>query len=249
MGTQLPPGLLSARGDWAPPEHIPGSLRAPRHQPAPPPPAPLPLDGFLQLLGLHFILLHLLLHRLILLGGGGRGPLQQPPLPQSLGLGSTGRGGSRSCRPRGWGLRPIPGAEEGSPGGVLTLRCCSCRRSSSSCRLLFSISVWRFRFSCRDGTAAQPGSAWGRGSSGHGRRGGASIPGGGSLRARVCTAGAPLPSTPPPGTAPRQPSAGGNWGSFRLALLSESRRREPSPARPLPLAPPRCTSWGRSRLF
>lgn len=68
----------------------------------------------------------------------------------------------------------------------------------------------------------------------------------------------PLVRPPPPGTAPRQgetfpgeTEAGRaqSRGSFCLALLSESRRWEPSPARPLPPAPPRCTSWGRSRLF
>lgn len=63
-----------------------------------PTPAPLPLDGFLQLLGLHLILLHLFLHGLFLLGGRGWGPLQEPSLPQSLGLGS--RRGSRSCPPQ-----------------------------------------------------------------------------------------------------------------------------------------------------
>lgn len=60
--------------------------------------APLPLDGFLQLLGLHLILLHLFLHGLFLLGGRSWGPLQEPSLPQSLGLGSTR--GSRSCPPQ-----------------------------------------------------------------------------------------------------------------------------------------------------
>lgn len=52
--------------------------------------APLPLDGFLQLLGLHLILLHLFLHGLFLLGGRSWGALQEPSLPQSLGLGSRG---------------------------------------------------------------------------------------------------------------------------------------------------------------
>lgn len=59
----------------------------------------LPLDGFLQLLGLHLILLHLFLHGLFLLGGRSWGPLQEPSLPQGLGLGSR-RGGSQSCPPQ-----------------------------------------------------------------------------------------------------------------------------------------------------
>lgn len=86
----------------------------PNFTPTPgPTPAPLPLDGFLQLLGLHLILLHLFLHGLFLLGGRSRGPLQEPSLPQSLGLGSR-TGGSRSCpaqpgAPRRRGSLGVPG--------------------------------------------------------------------------------------------------------------------------------------------
>lgn len=141
------------------------------------------------------------------------GPPPAATSPAEPWTGEHGEGGGVTVlSPPGPGAPGHPWSRGGVPGGgVLTLRCCSCRRSSSSCRLLFSISVWRFRFSCGDGTAARPGSAWGRGSSGHGRRGGASIPGGGSLWARVCTAGAPRPP-PPPGdcTSPAQ-----RWGKLR----------------------------------
>lgn len=69
----------------------------------------------------------------------------------------------------------------------------------------------------------------------------------------------PAPSSSPPrGLHLASPALGEteaqraqSTGSFRLALLSESRPAagNPAPCGLFPLFPPRCTSWGRSRLF